>query len=218
MASLTAGTLLRRGLSSLRSLRAVATAGVVLAALIAGLPPGLVRSDGSAGVNVTVIPIAAGTLTVEIALSDPLLRLEPGDRFRVTAVVTNGSGEQLRRGRATLHFDHTGIAVVDDEGAPDIVGQQTRNFGAIGAERQKEVRWNLVADEPGRYVFVVAVSAVRSSDGEPVTASASITIDIGTEPSPTVAGASDGTPEANAPRREGGAPRAPATPEGAGAR
>ena len=155
--------------------RAVVLAVAVLVALIAALVPDLARSDGSGGVNVTVIPLVS-TLEVEIVSVVPASPLRPGDRFRVTAVVTNSGSEQLRQGEATLYVDESGLS---------FVGQQTRRSGAINAARQKEVHWDLVADEEGQYVLMVEATAVRSSDGIEVMATDSQTIVVGTLPTST---------------------------------
>ncbi len=224
MASFTRRTLLPRWRLRRPTLRAVAAVAVVLAALIVALPPGLVRSDGGGGVNVTVIPFVPGTLEVAIVSVEPPGPLQSGDRFRVTAVVSNNGGEQLRRGQATLHFDTTGLSLVDEEGAPDFIGQQTRNLGALGAGREKTVRWNLVADQNGTYVLLVEASAVRRSDGGDVTATGTGSWTIIVQPVLSAAGASGAapgpavTPEGVVPRRGSGAPGAIPTPAGGGGR
>lgn len=150
-----------------RHLRAVAGA-LLLLSLLASIP--LIKEinadDGGAGSTVTAT-VRIGLNNLEVTLSGPDT-VSVGETFRVEAVLKNTGSTRIRNAEATILLPE-GIA---------INGGITQPVGAIGAGREKDVDWRAVSDTPGSYIFVVSAVGEDADAGGPVTAEASIVVEV----------------------------------------
>ena len=159
------------------------TAGViVVTALLIGaffaLDVRPVRSDTGTA-TATVSASLLDPLVVEVAI-EPDGSIEQGSRFRVTATVTNNSGERVHSGEATLHVTIGPLIVIALDNT-NVVGPEVRNFGALNDGRTKTERWIVQVDpaaSPGIYVVTVIATATLGRDGDPVLGEDSAEIEI----------------------------------------
>lgn len=108
-----------------------------------------IGGNGNPGVSATV-----RVNTLEVALTVPT-SVTVGSIFQVRALVGNAGPTNILE-----------VSAVLNGGAIQVLGNVERQFGRILPFQNKEVKWNLVAEDAGNYIILVTVTGIEEVSGE----------------------------------------------------
>ena len=139
-------------------------AGVVVAVVILLVPLVSILTSGEARAGA---PTASATVlatvrinTLEVSLAAPG-SVEVGEHSDVVATLKNLGSTKIMGAKATIHLPALATST-----AFTLRGQADKNVGAIPPGKDKQARWNLVAEAAGNFVIMVTATGTEEESGD----------------------------------------------------